>query len=64
MSKLICYCNKVSEQEIKDAIVKAAKTLKDIQTMTKACTGGNCAELNPSGKCCSADIKTLLRIEK
>lgn len=64
MKKLICYCNKVSEQEIKDAIVKNAKTLKDIQELTNACTGGNCAELNPFGKCCSTDIKVLLRREK
>lgn len=55
MKKLICYCNKVSEQEIKDAIVKGAKTLKDIQELTNACTGG---------KCCSTDIKVLLRREK
>lgn len=46
--------------EIRDAMTKGAKTLKDIQAMTEACTGSNCSELNPSGKCCSGDINAIL----
>ncbi len=56
MDNIICYCKNITEVEIKDAISKGATTLKDIQKQTGACTGNQCAELNPSGKCCSADI--------
>ena len=39
MSKIICYCKNVTIHEIELAIVKGAKTLVDIQTITGACTG-------------------------
>jgi len=60
MSKIICYCKNVTIHEIELAIVKGAKTLVDIQTITGACTGNKCKELNPLGRCCSEDIKVLL----
>ena len=60
MSSIICYCKNITEEEIKNAIKNGAKTLKDIQVQTKACTGNECSTLNPSGKCCSADINKLL----
>ena len=61
MSRIICYCKNVSEAEIVDAIKTGAKSLKDIQDKTGACTGNECAELNPSGKCCSTDINAILK---
>jgi len=61
MSKIICYCENVSEKTILEAIANGAKTLKDIQKSTGACTGNTCAEKNPSGKCCSRDINKLLK---
>ncbi len=61
MSKIICYCKNVTEAIINAAIDKGAKTLKDIQVQTGACTGDHCKELNPSGKCCSGDINVLLK---
>ncbi|MGZ2370343.1 (2Fe-2S)-binding protein [Ancylomarina sp. YFZ004] len=60
MSKIICYCKNVTDADIEIAIENGAKTLKDIQVQTKACTGNECATLNPSGKCCSGDINVLL----
>ncbi|MDO9512944.1 MAG: (2Fe-2S)-binding protein [Bacteroidales bacterium] len=60
MDKTICYCRNVSENTVLKAISDGAKTLKDIQEMTTACTGNQCEELNPSGSCCSGDIKKLL----
>ncbi len=56
----MCYCNQVTKQEIETAIQNGAKTLKDIQQTTKACTGNQCKTLNPKGVCCSADILALL----
>jgi NAD(P)H-nitrite reductase large subunit len=64
MEKIICYCKNVTEAEIKSAILQGAKTLKDIQLETSACTGDACADVNPKGICCSGDIQELLRIEK
>ena len=61
MEKIICYCKNVTEDEIKSAISQGAKTLKDIQKTTSACTGNSCAELNPKEVCCSEDINDLLR---
>ena len=58
---MICYCKQVTEREIKDAMAKGAKTLKDIQEATEASTGNKCSELNPTGKCCSGDISALLK---
>jgi len=60
MSKIICYCKNVNKAEIEQAIEKGAKTLSDIQNMTGACTGGQCKELNPLGRCCYEDIKAML----
>jgi len=59
--KMICYCNLVTQKEIESAIKQGAKTLSDIKQITGACTGNQCKELNPSGKCCSGDINRLLK---
>ena len=63
MEEIICYCKNISKKTILSAISNGAKTLKDIQKMTTACTGNKCKELNPSGKCCSEDILKLLGLE-
>lgn len=42
-------------------MANGAKTLKDIQEATGACTGHKCSELNPTGKCCSGDINAMLK---
>ena len=64
MDEIICYCKQVTKSEIEKAIQDGAKTLKDIQEITGACTGNNCKELNPSGKCCSSAINSLLPTSK
>ena len=60
MNAITCYCKQVSESEIEATVINGAKTLKDIQEMTSACTGNQCKELNPKGVCCSDDIMELL----
>ncbi len=64
MDEISCYCKQVTKTEIEKAISDGAKTLKDIQEMTGACTGNQCKELNPSGKCCSGEIMALLPKQK
>jgi hypothetical protein len=64
MEELICYCKNISKTEIETAILKGAKTLKDIQNATGACTGNWCKELNPNKRCCSVEILTILNNNK
>ena len=59
-NEIICYCKNVLRDEIKAAINDGAKSLKDIQEKTGACTGNQCSELNPKGVCCSTDINAML----
>jgi bacterioferritin-associated ferredoxin len=59
-NEIICHCKNVSRTEIENAIKKGAKSLKDVQNMTSACTGNLCEELNPKGVCCSVDIAKML----
>ena len=44
----ICYCTKVDKKTIVDAIHTGATTLKAIKETTTACTGDECAALNPN----------------
>lgn len=60
MKELICYCKNVTKAEIESAILRGAKTLKDIQESTEACTGNQCKELNPNKRCCSVEILAML----
>ncbi len=45
----ICYCDKVTKQDIITAIDNGARTLKDIKRMTGAATHCDCANQNPKG---------------
>ena len=50
----ICYCNKVTEQQIINAVLNGgAKDIKDIIRLTGAMKNGKCEINNPFGKCCS-----------
>lgn len=59
--KYICYCNKVTEQQIIDAILhKNAKDMKGIITITGAMKNGECETKNPLGKCCGSVIQEII----
>lgn len=60
MKEPICYCKNVSKAEVKTAMLNGAKTLKDIQEATGACTGNQCMEVNPNKRCCSVEILAML----
>ena len=45
----ICYCDKVTEDDIVRAIGQGARTIRDIQRMTGAMTHCDCANKNPKG---------------
>ena len=59
---LICYCTKVDKKNIVDAIKNGANTLKSIKETTTACTGDECAIVNPNKRCCGKEIKQLLKL--
>lgn len=58
--EIICWCSRVTRARICKAIKGGAQSLAEIRAVTGACTVGRCKELNPKGRCCSADIKDLL----
>ncbi|HEY6915699.1 MAG TPA: (2Fe-2S)-binding protein [Paludibacter sp.] len=64
MDEIICYCKQITRSEIEKAIFEGAKTFKDIQEITGACTGNQCKEMNPSGECCSMEIFAILKENK
>jgi len=55
--KYICYCNRVTEDEMISAVVhQGARSLKDIMKLTGAMGSCDCAINHPTGKCCSPYI--------
>ena len=59
-SRFICYCKDVTKEDIIVAIANGARSLEDVMRATLACTGKNCAALNPSGTCCEKDIREMI----
>lgn len=56
----ICYCNKVTEQDIKNAIlVNSCKTVNEVISFTGAMKNSNCTVNNPKGICCYQDIVSV-----
>lgn len=53
----VCYCNKVTEEDIKNAIlIKGATTIDEVISLTGAMVNSNCEVNNPKGTCCYPDI--------
>ncbi len=59
---LICYCCDVDKQTILKAIQNGSQTLKEIKATTTACTGDECAIVNPNKRCCSKEIRQLIEL--
>ena len=59
-NEIICYCSNTTRADIIKALDNGAKTLKDIQNTTGACTKGLCKEMNPKGLWCSKDIMQVI----
>ena len=59
--KYICYCNKVTEEDIINAVINdGAKNIKDIVNLNGAMKNANCEINNPFGKCCSNHIQETI----
>lgn len=56
----ICYCDKVTEQDIVSAIrERGAKTIEQVIEITGAMRTCDCVVHNPKGVCCYADIADI-----
>ncbi len=61
--KYICYCARVTEDQIIDAVVsKGAKSFKEVVKITGAMKNCRCEENNPFGKCCSPQIIETIKL--
>ena len=55
--EFVCYCSKVTEEEIKFFILeKGATSVEQVLHLTGAMQNSNCKEKNPKGICCYPDI--------
>ena len=46
----VCYCDKVTEQDIEAAVLQGARTVKQVIQMTGAMSHCNCAVENPKDR--------------
>lgn len=61
----ICYCNKVTEQDIITAMKeKGATTVEEVIKITGAMVNSNCKVNNPKGTCCYPDIVRVFNQNK
>lgn len=59
--KYVCYCNRVTEDEIVRAVVEhKARTVGDVAKVTGAMKNGRCLVNNPKGTCCHKDIEKVI----
>ncbi len=59
--KYACYCSKVTEEQVINAIVKdGAETMKDVLKLTGAMKNAQCQKNNPLGKCCHQIVQNAI----
>jgi hypothetical protein len=59
--KWACYCSKVSEGDVIDAVVtKGATTMREVLRITGAMKNSQCQLNNPLGKCCHLIIQDAM----
>lgn len=59
--KYACYCSKVTEEQIINAVVKDGSTnMKEVLKITGAMSNPQCQKNNPLGKCCHQIIQNAI----
>jgi bacterioferritin-associated ferredoxin len=59
---LICYCNKITDQEIiKTVQEEKLTTINEVKKHLRKNLISNCAELNPTGECCHKTFNETIR---
>jgi bacterioferritin-associated ferredoxin len=56
----LCYCKQVTEEDVREAIEKGARTFEEVRAVTGIGGGGQCRITNPSGRCCSHNYKPFI----
>ena len=49
---VICYCSDLTRGEIKNAVKNDCRSIAEVRKYTNKNITGQCAQKNPSGKCC------------
>jgi len=58
--KYACYCSKVTEAQVIEAVLNGARTVADVNAATGAMKNSNCRENNPLGVCCHKIIQEVI----
>ncbi|AGA68476.1 methylase involved in ubiquinone/menaquinone biosynthesis [Desulfitobacterium dichloroeliminans LMG P-21439] len=59
--KYACYCSKVTEQEVINAVIKeGASNMSEVIKITGAMSNSQCQKNNPLGKCCHGIIQNAI----
>lgn len=58
--KYVCYCSKVTEEDVIKAVVKGARDVNAVVELTGAMKNSNCLKNNPTGKCCHNQIQRII----
>lgn len=59
--KYACYCSKVTEEQVIDAVLKdGATNMKEVLRITGAMSNSQCQKKNPLGKCCHQIIQAAI----
>lgn len=58
--KYACYCSKVTEEEVIEAVRNGAKDMKEVLKITGAMRNSDCQNKNPLGSCCHHIIQDAM----
>lgn len=58
---VICYCSELTRGEIQAAVKNGCRTIADVRKYTSKNITGQCAEKNPSGKCCGSEFLSEIK---
>ena len=59
--KYACYCSKVTEEEVINAVVKdGATNMREVIKITGAMSKSQCQKKNPLGKCCHQIVQDAI----
>lgn len=59
--KYACYCSKVTEEQVIDAVLKDGETnMREVLKITGAMKNSQCQKNNPLGKCCHQIIQDAI----
>lgn len=59
--KYVCYCSKVTEEQVRAAVMnEGAKSVQEVTKLTGAMEHCDCVHNNPLGKCCHLIIQEAI----